>query len=67
MRPRHYSEIVFLVTYLTAVTANADVLQETVSNFIDGDTFELAGEKVCLKGVAAPEYSQSCKSASGKC
>jgi|GEM_PF-4465853 len=66
MRRRHYSEIVFLVTYLTAATANADVLQGIVSNFVDGDTFELAGENVRLKGVDAPECSQSCKSASGK-
>jgi endonuclease YncB( thermonuclease family) len=66
MTLRHNCEITLVVAFITAATANADVLQGNVTNFIDGDIFELAGENVRLKGVDAPEYSQSCKSASGK-
>ena len=33
---------------------------------MDGDTFEIGGENIRLKGIDAPEYGQKCKDATGK-
>lgn len=59
-RRTHYLFAVFVLAALvfTAVLAQADVTGE--ARVIDGDTLQVAGERVRLHGIDAPETRQSC-------
>ena len=56
----------FLSSFPTTSVGASSILEGRVTNFVDGDTFEIGGENIRLKGIDAPEYSQSCKNESGK-
>lgn len=53
----------FIVAIL-ALPVQADVMSGRVS-VIDGDTFEMAGKRIRLHGIDAPESGQQCKDVKG--
>jgi len=57
--------LTFFLGIFTALTAASDTLSGRVS-VIDGDTFEMAGKRIRLHGIDAPESGQQCKDANSK-
>ena len=56
--------IVFALTLIALPAQAADLKGKP--RIIDGDTIEIAGEKVRLHGIDAPETKQTCQNANGK-
>lgn len=58
--------IMFAATILvvSAGTTRADVVG--LARVIDGDTIVIAGERIRLHGIDAPEMKQTCKTRKGK-
>ena len=57
--------LIFILGIFTALSAVSETLSGRVS-VIDGDTFEMHGERIRLHGIDAPESGQSCKDVNGK-
>ena len=53
-----------LIILLTAIPTFADVTGQP--RIIDGDTVEIAGERIRLNGIDTPESNQSCMDGTGK-
>jgi endonuclease YncB( thermonuclease family) len=55
---------VFSLAALTALPALADITGR--ARAIDGDTLEIAGRRIVLRGIDAPELEQTCRTRKGK-
>ena len=55
--------LVFLLLVIFASEASADITGKP--RIIDGDTIEIAGERIRLHGIDAPESKQTCTDADG--
>lgn len=63
---KHLLLTIFLGSLFNPPVQALEILEGPVSKFVDGDTILIGGENIRMKGIDAPEFSQSCKNESGK-
>ncbi len=57
---------IIVTTSLPMAALSTPIISGPIEKFVDGDTFQVAGQMIRLAGIDTPEHAQSCKNARGK-